>query len=245
MDTNVLFSNIPYNIFTRNQILETAQKLDSSFRETQLKYYISSMLANNLIVRTGYGIYSKAEKPKGNFSYNCSDDLNKIKRLIRKEYPLIKFCVWDLTILNEFINHLISHNHIIVEVDKDGTGFVFELLNEKLKNKVLINPTDKELERYSTDNDVFIINAISEAPIGPDGDITIEKLIVDLFANKTLSKLISKGDYPFALEEMFNKYDINETKLFRYASRRGIKEELINFISEETNIKLYCIGKNK
>ena len=91
----------------------------------------------------------------------------------------------------------------------------------------------------------YLINSISEGPVRPDGTITLEKLIVDLFANKTLLKLLSKGDYPQALEEMFNKYQINESKLLRYASRRGKKEEIVKFISEKTNIKFYTTGDTK
>lgn len=242
MNTTVLYKNLTDKTFSRAQILETARGIDSAFKETQLKFYITSMLANNLIVRTGHGIYTKTDKTKKSFSYMESITAKKVKELIRQEYPLINFCVWDLTILNEFVNHLIGHNHIFVEVEKDGLGFVYELLSEKLENKILITPTAKEIERYSTDNDVYLINSVSEAPIEAEGNITLEKLIVDLFANKTLSMLISKGDYPHALEEIFDKYLINENKLLRYASRRGKKEEIVNFISEKTNIKLYTTG---
>lgn len=44
---------------------------------------------------------------------------------------------------------------------------------------------------------------------------------------------------------MFNKYQINESKLLRYASRRGKKEEIVKFISEKTNIKFYTTGDTK
>ena len=242
MNTNVLYSNITQKTFSRTQILETARGIDSSFKETQLKFYITAMLANNQIVRTGHGIYSKIENSKTIYSYAVSKDAGKIKKLIKQEFPLLDFCVWDLTILNEFVNHLIAHNHIFVEVEKDGAGFVYEMLADKIKNKVLLTPTAKELERYSTDNDVYLINAVSEAPVEEGGDITLEKLIVDLFANKTLSMLVSKGDYPQAVEEMFNKYLINENKLLRYANRRGKREEIIKFLSEKTNVKLFSAG---
>lgn len=245
MNTKVLYSNIPQKTFSRVQLFETARKMDSSFKDSQLKFYISAMLKENLIVRTGHGIYSKTENSKPVFTYTPSDDACKIKDIIKSEYPLINFCVWDLTILNEFVNHLIGHNHIFVEVEKDGIGFVHELLNEKIENRILINPDSKELERYSIDNDVYLINAITEAPVSEGGNTSIEKLAVDLFANKILSKLISRGDYPQALEEMFNKYQINENKLLRYASRRGKKKEIIDFISEKTNVELFNTGTIK
>lgn len=80
----------------------------------------------------------------------------------------------------------------------------------------------------------------SESPAGINGDYntSIEKLIVDMFANKVLQMFVSKGDYPNALEYMFEKYNINETKLFRYARRRNKAKEIYDFLNEKTQVKL-------
>lgn len=50
--------------------------------------------------------------------------------------------------------------------------------------------------------------------------------------------MVSRGDYPMMLEDMFKKYTINQTKLFRYAKRRNKYEELVEYIRDNTNIKL-------
>lgn len=143
-------------------------------------------------------------------------------------------------ILNEFLNHLIARNHIIFEVEKDGSGFAYEFLKENVPNRILFLPGKKELERYSSDNDIYILHAISETPNDEKNKhgVCLEKIIVDLFSNKTLKQFISKSEYPHILEEMFSKYRINESKLFRYVFRRGKKQEIIRFILENTNIKL-------
>ena len=50
--------------------------------------------------------------------------------------------------------------------------------------------------------------------------------------------MISKGDYPEMLESIFDKYNIDQTKMLRYARRRNRKDQLVNYIKEYTNIKL-------
>jgi predicted MarR family transcription regulator len=59
-----------------------------------------------------------------------------------------------------------------------------------------------------------------------------------MFANKALMSMISKGDYPETLETIFKKYNVDQTKMLRYARRRNRKDELVNYIKEHTNIKL-------
>ena len=66
----------------------------------------------------------------------------------------------------------------------------------------------------------------------------LEKIIVDLFANKLLNSILSKGDYPEMLERMFEKYKINQVMLFRYARRRNKEKEIFDFIKDKTNINL-------
>ena len=244
MTKDILYSKLPDNTFSRTFIFETATKIEPAFKKTQMTFYINQLIENNMIVRTGYGTYIKNKDKKPFFSYTPSAEVSRITDFLENNYPLVKFCIWDISILNEFINHMIAHNHIFLEVEKDGAGFIYEALKENFKNSILFQPTVKEMERYSTDNDILIENTVSEAPetdAARSHQLCLEKLIVDMFANKLFMQFISKGDYPQALEEMFGKYQINEKKLFRYAARRNKKEEIIAFIKDMTNIKLQTV----
>lgn len=243
MKTEILYSSLPDTAFSRCVIFSTAASIDPKFKITQLNFYINQMIKNNMISRIGYGTYLKSPVAKEIFKYNISSESKKIADFITENYPLVNFYIWDFTVFNEFVNHMIGHNHIFLEIEKDGCGFVYDSLKENFPNVILFQPDAKEIERYSVDNDIYIQKAISEAPAGIDNkyELSLEKLIVDMFANKTLQQLISKGDYPQALEEMFSKYQISERKLFRYATRRNKKEEIIKFIKEKTNIEIQTI----
>ncbi|HCJ94117.1 MAG TPA: hypothetical protein DHV69_02565, partial [Sphaerochaeta sp.] len=100
--------------------------------------------------------------------------------------------------LNEFFNHQLAHNQIFLEVEKDGCDFVFSSLVEKFPGRVLLRPKAQEIVQCGTDDGIIIDRLVTEAPKsnGEPYHVPLEKLIVDLFANKSL--MLSKGDYATA-----------------------------------------------
>ena len=43
MDMSLLIENLNKSVFTRNDLFQAAKKLDSSFKETQLRYYVEKL----------------------------------------------------------------------------------------------------------------------------------------------------------------------------------------------------------
>ena len=54
----------------------------------------------------------------------------------------------------------------------------------------------------------------------------------DLFCEKVLFTAQQGAELATIFEEAFNKYTINQTKLFRYASRRSQKKGISNYLNE-------------
>lgn len=236
----MLYKNLKKNIFSRNELYNAAKQLDLSFKETQLRFYIGKLKSDNLIVSLGRNLYAKNVNVKKNYIPAGSEISNKIISIMKDEYPLVSFRILNLSCMNEFANHLLAHNHVFLELEKDGMDFIYERLQESFSNKVLLNPSKKEIELYSTLDDIIILPLASECPAGNNEfyNTSLEKLIVDMFANKVFQMFVSRGDYPNALEDMFEKYNINETKLFRYARRRNKAKEIYDFMTQKTNVKL-------
>ena len=88
---------------------------------------------------------------------------------------------------------------------------------------------------YSGDVTVSVLPLTSEAPIY-GYNTRLEKLLVDLFANKLLDKIISRGDYAGIFEEAFSRYNINLNMMLRYAKRRNKADEVMSFMKHKTNI---------
>lgn len=240
MDFMKIYKKLKKNTFSRSELYNTAKLIDSSFKETQLRFYIGKLKNENLIISLGRDLYAKNVNIKESFIPETSEISKKIISVMKEEYPLVSFRILDLACMNEFVNHLMAHNYIILEVEKEGMEFIYNQLQELFPTKVLLNPSKKEIELYSDPDDIIIMPLTTESPEGNKEafNTSLEKLIVDMFANKVIQMFISKGDYPRAMEDMFEKYNINEAKLFRYARRRNKANEIYDFINEKTNVKL-------
>ncbi len=176
---------------------------------------------------------------KKDYYYDLSDTAKEISSSVHTLYPLIDFQIWELYQLNEFVNHQIANNTILIEVENRLDESVFNLLFEQYPH-VLLNPDIDEYYKYAGDETIVVHKLISEAPpcFGEYRQAALEKLLVDLFGRGISGAIISRSEYRAIYEDSFKKYNINLAKMFRYARRRGIEQRIRNYICEETSITL-------
>ena len=67
---------------------------------------------------------------------------------------------------------------------------------------------------------------------------TLEKILVDIFADKILFNAYQGSELAFIFNTAYQKYELNLTKLLSYASRRGKQQELSDFLYLKTDIPL-------
>lgn len=241
-----LMDRMPADVLSRQDILHAMQKIDVCFEETQLRYLMEKLQKSGSIVRVGHNQYrgKKETEVKCEYSNLYSETAIKVIAQMEERFPLLDFRIWEFSWLNEFFNHQIAHNKIFLEVENEGCEFTYSTLSEEYKSQLLLKPTIEELLRYGVDDGIIIDRLVTESPKGqPERyNVSLEKLIVDLFANKELQSIISKGDYPMAIDDMFAKYQINQVKMFRYAKRRNKVKVLYHFLKEKTNIEVLVEG---
>ena len=94
--------------------------------------------------------------------------------------------------------------------------------------------------RYATYETILLDRLVSESPKGESSayGLSLEKLVVDLFANKKLKQMLHFLIIHRPWKICFPLYKIDETKLFRYARRRNKEIEIRDFIKDNTNIQL-------
>ena len=242
MKDYMLQAKMPDYAISRQDILELIRETDSSFREGQLKRLLSYMIETSKIEHIGRNKYRKIVETVNTTRYenHYSENAQIIISIMQKEFPLVEYRIWELSWLNEFVNHQLARNYIFLEVEKDGCEFIFERIMTEFEGKVLLRPNQDQILRYGSNDSIIIDRLISEAPKGKTEqyNLTLEKLIVDLFANKRLKAMLSFGDYPGALETIFAMYEVNQIKMFRYARRRNKEQELREFLKNKTNVDL-------
>ena len=238
---NPVLNNISKPFFSRKEIEEAAFLCIPDFSKGKMRNLLEDMLKLGAINRVGRNCYVKGN---GKLAYRgrLSELALQVKEKIEMDFPYLEFQIWELTWLNEFLNHLVAHNRIFVNVENDGCEFVYTALNSEYGNSLLLKPSEKEIDYYSKDNGIIIDRLVSEAPASEPHIPALETVIVEMFGGKVLPQLISKGDYAETLEIMFSKYIIDQSRLFRYARRRNKERIIVDYIGNNTNISLIVEG---
>ena len=208
-----------YNDFNRTKLLEVVREENSKFSENSLSWYIKKLMKEKQIIRISrnkYCVYNESLEKK--YEPIMSESAKKIAGFINENYPLVNYCILETCHLNEFLNHQIGNNIIIVEVENMFENIVYTELKNNFHCNTLLKPTTKELMYYQGDETIIVMRLVSEAPINKK-DIainTIEKLYVDLTANKVLKKIITDSEYKTIYEIIGTKYILDVRRLMRY-----------------------------
>lgn len=192
-----------------------------------------------ILQRVGRGKFTLGEGKT--YIPEISSATKSIYRKLKLEFPYINLCVWNTSLLNEFMLHQPNQFYYLIETGKETTDAVFYFLRE-IKKAVFLEPTNDILEKYLfNEREVFIVKSlVSEAPthiVKGVNTATIEKMLVDIFCDKVVFSAQQGAEMRTIFREAFGKYTINLSKAFRYADRRRKKENFGKFIDSITNLR--------
>ena len=226
--------------FSRIDLKQAMETAGIQIGEASLKATLQKLLDDGKVARVGRNAYCIPDVEYSLYRYQYSSEAIELADKITESYPLVDFSVFELVQLNEFLNHQIAHNVIYVSVENDCLDFIFEYLKNNYPGKVLYNPTEEDYHRYWSDNMIVVDKLVSEAPTGINKkwEARIEKILVDIMTSKVLQSSFGESEKPMIYNDVFHKYIIDESCMFRYAKRRGAEEKIRQFIKEETNVKL-------
>ena len=199
------------------------KRLDSDFS----KMTLSRKIAKGEFGNAGYGFY--VENPR-TFEVEMDETSKKINAELDKFTFPPKRVVFSASSLNFCINQLINSTTYLVEVEKEYLQSVFEMLKKSLSNVILLRPSKQDKMNYWEPDAIYVKELFKRSPVKKDGSIAIEKLIVDLVFDEDLSSLYSGRDVDEALEILLTRYSVNYRKLLAYASRKGLKDRLLERI---------------
>lgn len=137
--------------------------------------------------------------------------------------------------------HIPGKSITILQVQKEAIEPVYRFLKDQNIRNVYIQPEEKEIERYvyETETAMILQPIVSKSPIQKVKKVpttTLEKLIVDLYWDKTLFAAFQGSEFIHILNNAYRRYSINFTKIFNYAKRRRKETELAELFSTETDI---------
>jgi hypothetical protein len=202
-----------------------------------VNWRVYDLVNRSVLTRIGKGKFrlNSASLPQHTFIPEIKQNVKRIHSFIKKNFPFITYCIWDASLINGFSHNISNNNSIYVDCERGVTEEVYYKLKQ-VRNSVFHMPRNETLEWYVTDfkDPVIVRPLISEAPIQFEEDvptITLEKLLVDLFADPEFYYL-QGNEYRHIFENAISRYSINEDKLLRYAGRKGKKEEMQDFLKK-------------
>ena len=220
--------------FGNRDILRFYKQFDPKIKISTIHWRVFNLVQAGVLSRVGRGIFTLGEDK--NFVPQISYQTKKLYSKLHKQFPYLKICIWNTSIVNEFTLHQPGKFQTIVEVEKDALEPVFFFLQEN-KNNVFINPTPEVFSRYvSNEKDAIIIKSlVTEAPtqnVQGVPTITIEKMLVDIFSDETIFVTFQGHEKQIIFENAYRKYTIHENRMLRYADRQRKKESLNKYLNK-------------
>lgn len=222
------------NDFKTIDIADFYRNFEPDLKSTTINWRVYSLVEKGILERIGKGVFKIGKTWV--FVPNMDNKTKAISNKLQSKFPFSTFCIWNTSLLNEFSVHISNNHFTLVEVERESLESVFLSLKEKY-NAVFLNPNADMLEQYvfNASNPIIVKPLISEAPLQRIKNIntaTIEKILVDLFCDEDLFQIYQGRERNIIFKEAYSKYTINNTKLLRYASRRGRKDELEKYLNQ-------------
>lgn len=167
------------------------------------------------------------------FVPQINSQLKRVYSKLKVHFPFLNICVWNTSILNEFMLHQPGRFYTLVEVEKGALENVFYSL-KKDRRAVYLDPSADILNRYASDEkEVTIVKPlVTEAPmqdVNGAQTTTIEKLLVDIFSDETIFASQQGEEMQNIFREAYSRYIISESRMLRYADRRRKKDSFNDF----------------
>lgn len=224
--------------FDREELFQFYLDFKPDLKESTFSWRIYDLKKKDIIKTIGRGLYVISYKPK--YKPMLSDNVLKIVRKTNERFEQIQYAICENQWLNEFTQHQVSNQMIVVEVEKEFTESLYYYLNDSLKMDFFLNPDDKEIEFYISESAIPVVikRLVTRAPISKLKDkknvvpvATLEKIMVDLFADENLYHFYQGSELINIYEKILERYSINFTKLFSYAKRRKKEKEIKQFMN--------------
>jgi len=225
--------------FTREELFHFYRYYEPDLKEATFGWRIYDLKNRNIIKSLKRGLYVISFKPK--YKPDISPDLLKVAKQVAERFDEVKHCIWETVWLNEFTQHQTSKATLFIEIEKGFEESLYYTLKDNVRKEVFINPDTKSIDFYIAESSqpVIIKKLLTRAPLSKRTEYkikfytpTLEKLLVDLFAEERLFNYLQGAELTHIYENALSNYTINFTKLFSYAKRRereqGIKEFMTN-----------------
>lgn len=219
--------------YSHKELCELVKALKPDMADSSYHWVISCLVRDGKIIRRGYDVYSVSRGEElREYEPFYSDEAKNLISILSDKYPYVVFTVFETVLMNDFLNHLIAQNTIFIQVEKESSIYVFRYLQEEGYNNALYKPSGEDMALYWSKGSIIVTDMVSEAPLRTVAPhvITLEKMLVDMYADKLISALYSGAEYSSVIEQAESRYLLDKKRMLRYARRRNKYKEICNYL---------------
>lgn len=209
--------------------IDMGEAIDISHKT--ISWHLTKLIESGRLQRVARGKYAIREKQQ--FSVFPTEEQRSLNEELKIKWPYAHFCIYNGNIISPLQHHLSANNITYIETEREAVTAVFNHLRDEGKSAYL-RPTREFIYNYIdlSHSSIFVKPLITESPVQESNGIlvpTLEKLLIDLQKDKDFFYLQeAEGENIF--QNALSLYSINESRLLRYASRRGIRKEIETII---------------
>lgn len=245
-ELHAAFSGRKY--FGKADLRNFYQKQFPSLSETAFRRIIYALERCEQIIAVDAGVYqfpglNKRPHALKKFTPSLSAELRQVDREVKAAFPYAETLIWETRLLHEFMLHQPGQNQIILETEKEVAESVFNFLNMRFVGRTFLWPDRVTFERYilPRSDSVIITSLLTQTPHQKVEDIStpkLEKILVDIFADDEIFYVFHGEELRHIFETAFERYQVSQKSLFRYAERRKVGQKIRSFIEQRTKIQL-------
>lgn len=232
---NILRNEYVHGLISKEDLFDLYKKTYSNDNIKTFENMIGLLKQYEIITDYSNEYYAIMEKAL--YRIKEQEELKKINNIILNKYKDIKTIVWSTNILNEFTQHYIMNNYIVVETERFAVEMILTLLKEKLMKKYTIVTESMYNENknvfLNNENLIIVKSLNSRAPLDKNKDgvlePTIEKIMIDLYKDK-LYEFVQGKELEHIYTNIFDSYSINLKRLYSYAKDRVILEQYKKYL---------------
>ena len=188
-----------------------------------LSWHLSNLCRQGKLRRIGRGMYTAHFS--NTFQVKANAKARSLYNSISRLFPLADFCVYGGGVITPLLHDLTPNNSIYIETNREVTESVFNVLLPKYKGRLFLSPTKKIASTYiDFGSENMMLDGKVPVP-------TIEKLLVDTRVDPDFYYLHGYENLEM-LRTAITHYNVNQTRLLRYADRRNEKESILNDLKE-------------
>lgn len=212
---------------------------EPNLKESTYRWRVWTLKERGILKNEKKGIYVIDNQEKYNPS--ITRKIKVLNNRIKKNFPYTKVSIWETKWINDFMVHQPGVSYIMIETESEAISSIFSHLQETETN-VFVFSKSWNNDFYSMslkDGSIALKSLVSRSPLMHLDGIYVpklEKLLVDLFVDKKVFMMYQGKELINIFENVWEKYGINFTTLFRYAQRRNAEHDIRKFILNETNI---------